>query len=228
MQSNYIPWKGYFDLIGSVDEFILFDDVQYTRRDWRNRNKVKTAQGPIWLTIPVQVRGKYLQPIKDTLVSEPDWNERHLRTLQMSYARAPHFAALSAWLEELYRGATAQRLSEVNHRFIEAICLRLGIATRITWSMDYRVIDGQTERLVDLCRKSGATHYLSGPAARDYIVPELFSAAGIGLEYMDYGGYPDYPQLHPPFDHYVSVLDLLFNTGPDAPGFMKWRRSAPT
>lgn len=221
LQSNYIPWKGYFDLINSVDEFILYDDMQYTRRDWRNRNKIKTSRGPIWLSIPVKVKGKYDQKIKDTEVDEPGWNERHWQSIVHAYGKAPYFATYRAQFEELYRGATAPLLSDVNFRFIAAICEILGIRTKLTWSMDYQLVDGKTERLVDLCRQAGATDYLSGPAARDYVDETLFERAGIGLRWMDYGGYPEYAQPHPPFDHFVSVIDLLFSTGPDATAFMK-------
>jgi WbqC-like protein family len=227
VQSNYIPWKGYFDLINSVDEFILFDDMQYTRRDWRNRNRIKTAAGPLWLTIPVQVKGKYLQTIKETEISDPSWPELHLKTLCTHYARARHFPANRAWLTEVYEGATSRRLSEINHHFLVAICARLGIRTRISWSMDYQMAEGKTERLVELCRQAGGSHYLSGPAARDYIDADLFARAGIDLAFYDYSDYPEYGQLHPPFEHGVSVLDLILNEGPAAPLYLKSFRQAP-
>jgi hypothetical protein len=221
LQSNYVPWKGYFDVINSVDEFVLFDDMQYTRRDWRNRNRIKTPGGTIWLTIPVRVKGKYLQRIDETEISEPDWNQTHLKTLLTHYARARFLPQHRSWLEELYQGAGFALLSQVNHHFIRSICQLLGIKTRITWSTDYQPAEGKTERLVSLCRQAGASSYLSGPAARDYIDPTLFQAAGIELTFMDYSGYPEYEQLHPPFDHAVSILDLILSQGPDAPRYMK-------
>lgn len=216
VQSSYIPWKGYFDLIRRVDEFILYDDAQYTKRDWRNRNRIKTPQGSAWLTIPVEVKGKYLQSIRDVRVSDTSWNERHWRSIRASYARAPHFDAYKSILEELYLGCTSDSLSEINFRFIARLCDLLSITTRVTWSMDYTLVDGRTERLVGLCRQAGATQYLSGPAARAYIDPKRFEDAGIALSYMDYQGYPDYEQLYPPFDHHVSVIDLLVHTGAGA------------
>ena len=221
VQSNYIPWKGYFDLINSVDEFILYDDMQYTRRDWRNRNRIKTPNGPIWLTIPVEVKGKYMQKIRDTVVSDPDWSRRHWETILHNYGRAACFREYRPAFEALYLRCQERQLSAINHRFITAICGILGIQTRISWSMDYRLAEGKTERLVDLCRQAGATEYLSGPAARDYIDPEPFHAAGITLRYMDYGGYPEYGQLNPPFVHEVSVIDLILNVGREAPKYMK-------
>jgi len=220
IQSNYIPWKGYFDAINKVDEFILFDDVQFTRRDWRNRNIIKSPQGPLWLTIPVSVKGKYHQKIKDTLITGTDWSQKHWQTIKQCYARAPYFKDYHDVFEELYLGANETSLSPVNHRFLEAICQLLGIQSRITWSMDYALADGKTERLISLCQQAGATEYVSGPAARVYIQEELFAEAGIALSYMEYSGYPEYSQLYPPFEHAVSVIDLIFNTGKAATSYM--------
>jgi hypothetical protein len=220
VQSNYIPWKGYFDLINLVDEFILYDDRQYTRRDWRNRNRVKTPQGLLWLTVPVQVSGRYNQRIDETEVADPDWGRAHWRTLVHSYGGAPFFELHSERFARLYAG-TERRLSLVNRSFIEAICDILGIRTRVSWSTDYEGAGTKTDRLVSLCRQSGADAYLSGPAAKAYIDEARFAAAGIALEYMDYDGYPEYTQLYPPFEHYVSVLDFLFNAGPAAARYLK-------
>lgn len=221
LQSNYIPWKGYFDLINRVDEFILYDDMQYTRRDWRNRNKIKTQQGLLWLSIPVQAKGNYHQSIKDTMVSDPNWCVEHWKTIKHNYARAKWFSKYAEILEELYRATNERRLSKINHRFLTAMCSLLGIATRITWSMDYRLADGKTERLVELCKQAGATEYISGPAAKDYIEADLFAEEQIALRWMDYSGYAEYEQLHGPFEHQVSIIDLIMNEGPDAGKYMK-------
>ena len=222
VQSSYIPWKGYFDLIGRADEFILYDDRQYTRRDWRNRNLIKTSGGTQWLTIPVQVRGRYLQRIDETLVRDPAWTVRHWETLRHVYAASPHFDRYASQLQELYRGlASEPRLSVINRRLLELICGLLGIETPISWSTEYAATGDRTGRLVSLCRAAGATVYLSGPSARAYLDESMFAASGIDVEYMDYDGYPEYPQLHPPFEHRVSVLDLLFNVGDEAPAYLK-------
>jgi hypothetical protein len=221
VQSCYLPWKGYFDLINLVDEFILYDDCQYTRRDWRNRNRIKTPQGTQWLTIPVEVKGRYEQRIDETQISDPSWAERHWKTIVHNYASAAFFGDYRERLESLYRSARDPMLSRVNRSFLEAICGLLGIRTRLSWSTDYEAEGGRTERLVSLCRAAGATGYLSGPRAREYMDESLFAEAGIALEYIDYSGYPEYAQLYPPFDHAVSALDLILSTGPDAPRFMK-------
>ncbi len=227
VQSSYVPWKGYFDLIRRADEFILYDDAQFTKRAWRNRNRIKTPNGPLWLTIPVEVKGKFVQLVKDTRVSDARWNDRHWRSIQASYARAPHFGGYKAGLEDLYRDCCSEWLSEINYRFLTRICQFLSIETRLTWSMDYSLPSGTTERLVAMCRQAGATEYLSGPAARDYIEPRLFEEAGVTLTYMDYEGYPEYAQLYPPFDHQVSIIDLLVHTGPDAAAHLR-PRPAPS
>jgi|SRR5579862_1184869 len=220
-QSNYIPWKGYFDLINSVDEFVLFDDMQYTRRDWRNRNRIKTPQGTCWLTIPTDVKGRYFQKICETRVSDSRWAADHWKSIRQFYSRARYFQEYSEVLEELYLGCADASLSSINYRFLKAFCDLLGIRTTLTWSMQYSMPEGKTERLVGICKQAGATSYLSGPAAKDYIQPELFANEGIELTYFDYSGYPAYNQLYPPFVHEVSMVDLLLNEGPDAPRFMK-------
>jgi len=221
VQSNYIPWKGYFDMINLVDEFILYDDVQYTRRDWRNRNKIKTEKGAQWITIPVDVKGKYHQKICETRISGSDWNKKHWKSIVRNYARARHFLDYRDVFEDLYLNMNEILLSRVNYKFITEICRLLGIQTNISWSMDYSVEGNATERLVDMCRQAGAGEYISGPAAKNYLDEELFRHEGIKLKYMDYAGYPEYEQLFPPFDHFVSIIDLIFNDGPDAPRRMK-------
>jgi hypothetical protein len=221
LQSSYIPWKGYFDLIRAVDEFILLDDVQYTHQDWRNRNIIKTPRGPRWLTVPIKGKGKFGQTIEETLVSDPHWGRTHWQIIAQNYREAPFFSQYRSELEPAYLECREERLSRINYRLLMLICGVLDIRTKISWSTDYAVSNAKTERLVDLCRQAGATVYLSGPAAREYIQAELFADAGIGLQYVNYDGYREYPQLFPPFDHKVSIVDLLFNVGPDALQYMK-------
>lgn len=222
LQSNYIPWKGYFDLIAAVDEFILYDDMQYTRRDWRNRNQIKTPTGVQWLTVPVEVKGKFHQRINETHISDPDWPRQHWRTLELNYARAAHFADYRGQFQQLYLDCTTTSLSEINHRFLTAILPLLGIATPLRWSSDYILEGERSDRLLNICRQAGAQVYFSGPAARDYLDIGLFASAGVEVVWMDYSGYPPYRQLYGDFQHGVSILDLLFNEGPQAPAFMKF------
>jgi len=217
----YIPWKGYFDIINMVDEFILYDDMQYTKRDWRNRNKIKTKNGVIWLTTPVKVKGRYYQKIKDTVISDPRWKYKHWKSIVFNYSKAKYFKIYKELFEELYLGTDEKFLSKINYRFLKAICQILGIKTKLSWSMDYNLVEGKTEKLISLCKQTGASSYLSGPAAKGYIDEELFNKEEIELEYMDYSGYPEYNQLFPPFDHFVSIIDLILNEGPNATKYMK-------
>lgn len=224
VQSNYIPWKGYFDMIAAVDEFILYDDMQYTRRDWRNRNLIKTPQGQQWLTVPVKVKGKYHQTIRETEIDGSDWAVSHWKALIQNYRRAPHVEEITALFEPLYLQHSHTHLSALNRELIEAVCGYLGITTKISNSWDYTLIDGKTERLADLCSQTGAAEYLSGPAAKDYIEEHYFTERGIKLSWFDYSGYSEYPQLWGEYIQGVSILDLLFNCGEDASKFMKFVR----
>ncbi|MEI6949518.1 WbqC family protein [Paraflavisolibacter sp. H34] len=220
LQTNYIPWKGYFDLINSVDEFVLYDDMQYTKNDWRNRNKIKSPKGLHWLTIPVR-QHSLSQKIRETQVADDSWGKKHWSTLKQFYSKAPYFKTYQPLFEELYLNCTTPYLSEINYRFISTINQVLHIPTKLTWSSDYTLLEGKTERLIDLIQQLDGKEYLSGPAAKDYIVPELFEQAGIRLTWMDYSGYPQYDQIHPPFEHGVSILDLIFNAGEKASTLMK-------
>ncbi len=223
-QSNYIPWRGYFDEIHFVDEFILYDDVQYTRRDWRNRNKIKTPQGVQWLTIPVSVKGKYNQLIKDVKISDPKWKKKHWKMIQLNYAKAPYFKEYKDFLEELYLNTNTEYLYEVNRRFLEGFCELLGIdKNKFKYSWEYPVEEGlrKTDRLVAICKQAGATHYYSGPRAKNYMEEEKFHKEGIEVNYFDFTGYPPYHQLHGDFEDYLSIVDLLLNEGPNSPKYMK-------
>lgn len=227
VQSSYIPWKGYFDIIHDVDEFIFFDDVQFTTRDWRTRNRIKTAHGLLWLSVPAGSNRD--RRICDVTLTDHAWQAKHWKSIQHAYSSAPFFDRYRQRFEDLYLGIEWTSLSELNQALTRSIARDiLGIDTVFTDSRDYPATGQKTERLVTLVAAAHGTHYLSGPSARDYIAPEMFAVHGIALAYKDYSDYPEYPQPHPPFEHSVSILDLIFNTGPDAPEFI-WghRRSRP-
>lgn len=217
IQSNYIPWKGYFDIIDRVDTFMILDDVQFTKNSWRNRNRLKTAKGPTWLTIPVATGGKFGQTIAEVEIADPSWAGKHWGQWRQNYAKTPFFAEYAPAIEALYtEAATLTHLSAVNYLFLHKLCSMLGITTTFITSADHPVEGVKTDRVVALCQSAGASAYLSGPAAQDYIEVEKFAAAGVELQYMDYVGYPDYEQPFPPFEPAVSVIDLLFCVGPAA------------
>lgn len=223
IQSNYIPWKGYFDIINMADEFVLYDDVQYTRRDWRNRNKIKINNNLQWLTIPVEVKTKYFQLIKDTKIADNKWMYKHLQSIRHNYSKAKYYDEYISIFEKLYRACEGKiYLSDVNFTFIRAICDILNIKTQLSWSMDYLITStDNTEKLLEICKKSNATEYISGPTAKSYLNLKLFEEANIKLTWMDYSGYREYDQLYPPFEHGVSIIDMIFNTGKYAYKYMK-------
>lgn len=220
LQSNYIPWKGYFDLINMVDEFIFYDEVQYTKNDWRNRNKIKTSQGVQWLSIPVR-QESLEQKIKDTKITDKKWNIKHWRTISQNYTKSKYFKDYKDIFEELYLNCNEEYLSQINYKLITTINEILDIKTKIRWSSEFELVDGQTEKLLGICKQCNADAYLSGPAAKDYFDEDLARQENIQVEWMDYSEYKEYEQLHPPFEHGVSILDLIFNQGSNAKEFMK-------
>ncbi|TDB35157.1 hypothetical protein TEP_16790 [Stenotrophomonas sp. TEPEL] len=224
LQSSYIPWKGFFDIIHDVDTFVFFDDVQYTTRDWRSRNRVISNGSPIWLSIPAGSDTKRL--INEVQLADHSWQDKHWTTIRHAYGKSPYFKTYADALESVYMARKWDSLSEFNQHMTRTLCDLLGINVRFVDSASLDAQGSKTERLVDVCRKLDATYYLSGPAARAYIEPEQFEQAGIELAYKDYSGYPKYPQSSSEFEHAVSVLDLLFNTGPSAPDFIwGWRNN---
>jgi len=211
-------------MIAAVDEFILYDTTQYTRRDWRNRNQIKTPQGVQWLSVPVKVKGQYHQLICETEIDGTNWAQMHWKAFVQNYRRAPHFDEVSVLFEPVYRQSKHTHLSILNRDLIEVICAYLGITTKISSSRDYRSIAGQSERLADFCVQAGATEYISGPLAKDYLDEKPFAERGIKLTWFDYEGYPEYPQLWGPFTHGVTILDLLFNCGRETCRYMRYVR----
>jgi len=223
IQSNYIPWKGYFDIIHDVDLFVFLDDVQYTKNDWRNRNNIKTASGTSWLTVPVgKNNGKLIHEVE---IVDTHWRMTHWKSLKQNYSKSPYFEKYQGFFEHVYLDSTWANLSELNQYLIKKISREfLRIKTKFEDSRKYKTKGEKLERLLDLLTKIRTDSYVTGPAAKDYIVDERIEELGIELHYKDYSGYPEYPQLYPPFEHAVTILDLLFNCGPDTPYFIwGWR-----
>jgi alpha-L-fucosidase len=221
LQSNYIPWKGYFDLIGYVDEFIFFDDMQFTKRDWRNRNLIKTPQGLRWLTVPVQVKGKFHQSIYDTKIDGQNWAADHWKSLTQNYCKAAMFKATASWLEPLYLDNEYKTISELNQKLITAVCQNIGIETRLSQSSDFILASEKSARLAEICEQANAKIYVSGPSAKRYLEAESFSSKGLEITWFDYQGFPEYQQLWGQFEHGVTILDLLFNHGKDARMYLR-------
>lgn len=208
LQSNYIPWKGYFDLIKASDLFIFYDDVQYTHDDWRNRNKIVTKDGLKWLSIPVGRDNN--RKINEVQFKDQSWKKAHQQIIIDSYKDCPGFDL--ELLNRIYDNEI-NNLSEFNRHAIKVISDWLGIATNFDQVENYSLVAGKTERLIDLIKKVNATEYISGPSAKDYLDEDLFNQAGIKLTYFDYSDYPIYDQKSTQFTHGVSVLDMIFCGG---------------
>lgn len=221
IQSCYIPWKGFFDLIGRCDRYVMYDSAQFVKGHWHNRNRIKTAAGTRWLTIPVKTSGRLGQPIREVEISEK-WAERHWSAIKQAYKQAAHFAdhaeLVRSWYEQADR---TESLSQVNAIFIAGIASLLKLTTAITTDAEYRPEGAPSEKVLAIARAAGADHYLSGPSAKSYLDESIFSELGIAVEWMSYGAYKPYRQLHGSFVHEISSLDLLFNTGPEAPRYLR-------
>lgn len=220
IQSNYIPWRGYFDLIDDVDLFIFYDDVQYTKNDWRNRNRIKTANGLIWLTIPVLFKLSEKTSIQDAKIDyKKHWLRKHEDSILFSYAKAPFF---KDYAEDLFSILNKKyvTISELNITLIKWIMQKININTEIKMSSEFRSTGIKTARLINILKQAGATSYLSGPSAKAYLDAKMFRTAGIDLEYKGYE-YIEYPQLYGKFEPQVSIIDLLFNCGENSIEYLK-------
>jgi hypothetical protein len=219
LQSNYIPWKGYFDLMAAADLFIVYDSVQYTKNDWRNRNILVSKSGPVWLTIPINTAGRADQSINAATIGDPRWARKHWQTISQLLARRPHFDLFAHdWAKWFVDVAEMTHLHDVNVHLLQKVAEQLSIATALADDTEFDLHpDSPTGKLVQLCEQVGASHYLTGPAGLNYLELELFTARGIGVDVIDYGHYAPYVQTSDEFRHGVSVLDLLANTGFAAP-----------
>lgn len=222
LQPSYIPWRGFFHQIQKADVFVFYDDVQFDKHGWRNRNRIKSPRGSEWLTIPVHSRSHDVghTNINQVAISDGvDWRRKHWTTIQQHYGKAPFFANYRSTLEAFFSRRDTL-LADFTIDFTIALAKELGLRhTHFVRSSELAASGVKTERLLQVLLKVGATHYISGPSARAYLDEQMLEAAGITVEFMEYN-YPAYPQLYPPFDPQVSVLDLLFMTGPEAPSFI--------
>ncbi len=220
-QSNYIPWIGYFVMIASCQKFVLYDDMQYTRRDWRNRNKIKTPNGLLWLSIPVDVKGKYHQKINETKVNDPAWAEKHLKSIELNYKKAPYFAEyfplITAWYAE---AGTMEFLSDINAHFIRKISELYKIKTELIDSREFEIKGAKTDALISVLDEiDGVGTYISGPAAKAYMDLEPFTQRNIDVEWMDYSNLQPYHQVYGEFEQGVTILDHILNTGAERSQF---------
>jgi hypothetical protein len=223
-QSNYIPWKGYFTSMKHATHIVLYDDAQYTRRDWRNRNKIITPSGPTWLSIPIDVKGKYHQKVNEAKVKNNTWPVDHWNKIRQNYRKAPYFNQYSEYFEPIYKDVLPQYeyLTDINRLMLEKCINLLGIEIQILDSRDFEIRGGKTGKLINICKDLEADEYFTGPAAKNYMEEEMFPNNGITLTYYDLDNFPPYQQLWDGFDPFVSVLDMFFNLGDDTLNYFNW------
>lgn len=225
IQSNYIPWRGYFDIMHDADVFVFYDDVQYTVNDWRNRNRIKTVNGVVWLTIPVGDQND--RRICDVVLRDQSWLRKHWMTIEQSYRAAPGFVRYQDFFKSFY-SRPWESLSALNQTMIRAIAADLlGIRTQILDSRDFDLEGKGSERLLMLLKKMGATDYISGPSAQGYLDVEAYARHGVRVHWKDYSQYSEYPQLHGPYEPNLSIVDLLLNCGDEAPRYIWGASVAP-
>lgn len=219
IQSCYIPWRGYFDFIDDVDLFIFHDNLQYTKGDWRNRNKIKTPNGLCWLTVPVKY-DQTSQLIEETRIDySQKWQQKHINQIDTNYHNAPVYGLYADEFFSIIR-QDFETISELNISLTKWGMSKLSIDTPLRMSSEFNPVGSKTDRLIDILKKADADIYLSGPTAKGYLETEKFAAAGIQLEYKSYQ-YQDYPQLWGGFEPAVTILDLLFNCGEYSQEYLK-------
>jgi hypothetical protein len=222
LQPGYLPWLGFFDQLRRADVFVCYDDVQYDTHGWRNRNRIKTRNGPAWLTVPVRHSGLHKPRINDVEIdSRAPWARKHVASIRQAYAAAPFVERYLPEIEDLLQRKWV-RLVDLDIALAEAMARWLGLRRRVERSSKLGIGGGQSERLLDICRHFGASTYLSGAAAREYLDVPLFERHGIAVEWQDYT-HPVYPQLHGAFVPYLSAIDLILNCGDAAGSYLDSR-----
>lgn len=222
LQSNYIPWKGYFHIIQSVDHFVFLDTAQFTVRDWRNRNQIKTPEGKLWLTVPTN--GSQNMKINEVKIdNSTSWAEDHFHTLERNYCRTPFFAEFKEFLQKVYLENSWEYLSDLNQYLIVEISRFLGIDTEFHLSTEFILLPGKNEKIISIVHQLAGTEYLSGPSAKSYIDHDLFAINDIKVSFMDYSQYTVYKQPWGDFVHDVSILDLLFYGGKEKAANLIWK-----
>lgn len=224
-QPNYLPFLGYFHKMSRCDVFVLLDNVQYVKGYYIQRVKIKTPKGADWLGVPVLNHGRHGQLINATEIDPTqNWQERHWKTLFLNYAKAPFFERYAAFLQDVYAGRW-ERLSDLNEHLIRFVMSELTISVELVKASQLDASGHSSDLLVNICKELGATTYLSGNGAKDYLDPEKFAEAGIELRFNDFE-HPVYPQLHGPFAPYLSTIDLLLNCGPESRSILTSAREA--
>lgn len=215
LQPGYLPWLGFFEQLYRTDLFVLYDDVQYDKHGWRNRNRIKTAQGIQWLTVPVLHKFSDKSPVSAIQINnQQPWAKKHLTSIQHAYGKAPFFKSYFSVFEEVY-AQSWEYLADLDIHFIQRIAAMLGLGYKtLVRSSELNLTQtGKQERLVEICQHFGAHTFYEGAAGKNYIDTGLFAANGVAVKFQDYH-HPVYAQLHGEFQPYLSIVDLVFNQGP--------------
>jgi hypothetical protein len=209
-QPQYMPWLGFFEKMSRADVFVLLDDVQYKKNEWQNRNQIKTAQGKLWITVPVMYH--YPERIIDVkLNNDIAWQKQQRKTIELAYAKSPFMDNYTAFLDEVFYQKW-ERLDQINVFTVKKLAELLGIKTKIICSSEFSLTTSSTPRLVEICKVLSADTYIAGKGGDGYLNTTLFDEANIKLEFQEYQ-HPVYPQLYGEFVPNLSILDLLFNCG---------------
>ena len=220
LQPSYLPWLGFFEQMHRSDQFVLYDDVQFTRRDWRNRNRIRVQEGSVWLTVPVIQKNKYEQSLLETKIdNSTSWKRKHLESIRCHYSKTPFFELYFPWCEKTFNREW-NFLLDLSLETIQYLKGELKINTPLLRSSELGGSGNKSERLISICKQLGATQYLSGDSAKNYISEKDFSDQGIELEYQKYQ-HPEYPQRYEGFVPFLSTIDLLFNCGDKSMEFLK-------
>lgn len=220
LQPNYIPWKGVFDLIDRVDVFVFYDDVQYTKKDWRNRNKIRTQNGDIWLTVPVKDRrGQLIYEVN--IDNSRNWQKKHYKTIKYNYVKSKGFSEYEYLLDEIYLKSEWEKISDLDIYSTKLISEALHIQTEFILASELKIEgDKSGEKIIRICKKLGCDHFINGPSAKSFMDEQLFADNNIAINYIDYN-YVEYQQHYKPFNHHVSILDLIFNCGSESRYYLK-------
>lgn len=213
-QPQYLPWLGYFSKIDRSDVFIFLDNVQFKKNEWQNRNRIRTAEGWQWITVPVL--HKFLQKISEVEINNTvQWGKKHLNALVTNYSKAPFFKEYIGFFEQIY-SQDWKFLADINIHIIQYLMKVIGIPDKeYILASKHESREGPTERLIDLCKQVGGSIYFSGKDGASYMDLDIFEKEGIEVIFQDYK-HPQYPQLFGSFEPYMSILDLLFNCGPES------------
>ncbi len=211
-QPAYLPWLGYFHKIALSDIFVILDSVQFEKNSFTNRNKIKTAQKPVWLTVPVLLKNHFKKTIKEIEIdNSQDWPKKHWKSIYLNYKKAPYFNKYSDFFEDFYKKKW-DYLTNLNEYLLKWFLKELGIKVKYYKASELNLEGYKSDLVLNMSKKLGADLYIFGTLGKDYVEKEKFARQGIEIYFQDYG-YPLYPQLYGKFLPYMSIIDLLFNCG---------------